>query len=102
MKTLIKLILSILMPNFGIALIIRNTVRDSENENKILTRKEIEGLYFTSMLILLIPFIILIAFIILRFEILATWSSYSIFGIIISAIFMFTTKDLKVIGVGNE
>lgn len=96
MKTLIKLILSILMPNFGIALIIRNTVRDSENENKILTRKEIEGLYFKSMLILLIPFIMLIASGFLHYVILVEWLALCFYGIFISVVFIFTAKDLKV------
>lgn len=94
MKKLIKLILAILMPNFGIALIIRNTVRDSENENKILTRKEIEGLYFKSMLILLIPFIMLIASGFLHFKIFNGWGPICLFGIFISVAFLY--NDLKV------
>ena len=96
MKTLIKLILSIYMPSFGIALIIRRMIRNSENENKILTRKKIQRMYYGSTLILLFPLILLIAPITSK-DIMALYLSYGyIFGIIVAVVFIFTTKDLKV------
>ncbi len=96
MKTLIKLILSIYMPSFGIALIIRRMIRNSENENKILTRKKIQRMYYGSTLILLFPLILLIPPITSK-DIMALYLSYGyIFGIIVAVVFIFTTKDLKV------
>ena len=96
MKTLIKLILSIYMPSFGIALIIRRMIRNSENENKILTRKKIQRMYYGSTLILLFPLILLIPPITSK-DIMALYHSYGyIFGIIVAVVFIFTTKDLKV------
>lgn len=95
MKTLLLLLMSILMPNFGIALIIKGTIHDAEHENKILTRKEIEGLYFLSTLILLIPILMSILSIFLNYNQLASWRNLSIVGIFISAIHLYTTKDLK-------
>lgn len=98
MKTLIKLILSIYMPSFGIALIIRRMIRNSENENKILTRKKIQRMYYGSTLILLFPLILLIPHITSKDkDIMALYLSYGyIFGIIVAVVFIFTTKDLKV------
>ena len=96
MKTLIKLILSIYMPSFGIALIIRRMIRNSENENKILTRKKIQRMYYGSTLILLFPLILLIPSGFLHYVILVEWLALCFYGIFISVVFIFTTKDLKV------
>lgn len=93
MKTLIKIIMSIVMPNFGIALMIRSSIRNAKTEREILTRKEIEGMYSLSIFILIIPIIITILSIF--FETLTHWSYLCILGVFISVIFIFTSKDLK-------
>jgi cell division protein FtsW (lipid II flippase) len=95
MKTLIKLLMSILMPNFGIALMIRNTIRDAETAEKILTRAEIEGMYYISILILLIPIILSIICMFFDLKRLTEWLPLGGLGVIISVIFIFTNKDLK-------
>jgi hypothetical protein len=100
MKMIIKLILAIIMPNFGIALLIKNMVKDSEEEDKVQTTIDIQSMYFLSCAIVVLP---VIAYILLCiFDKLNTIEAYktitksSLFvGIIISVAYLKSTKVLK-------
>lgn len=100
MKTIAKLLLVILMPNFAIALLLKNMIKDSEEEDKIQTIEDIGLFYFLSCSIVVLPLIGLISLFLFdklnqnqTYNTIVKSSAY--FGIIISVIYLKKTKALQ-------
>ncbi|WP_431244255.1 hypothetical protein ACQ9BO_07790 [Flavobacterium sp. P21] len=101
MKRIIKLMLAFMMPNFGIALLIKSMVKNSEKESKIETITDIKFYYFLSCLIVVLPLIAWISLFLfdklnqIEYYQIASKSSFFI-GIILSVAYLKSSKFLKV------
>jgi hypothetical protein len=102
MTTIIKIILAIVMPNFAIALLLKNMIKNAENELEIQTADDLKTYYILSCSIVILPLIAVISLLLFDklndfyyFKLLS--QSSAAFGIIVSVIYLKKTKYLQII-----